>query len=635
LAISRKRVLKRRCHLMRFANRPRLILLLAASALAISIPVLSQDKPESILPPGFGDPVEDDGPKLKPPTDGDVLGPDSDGPSADSRSSSRPSGNSVERPRAASSDFPPLPSLDDLPGGLPAKDGEADADAAGVSPILQDLPAHVRRSTANVGVLHADDGDMGAGAFQSTRGSYLSHLMRTLPAPVASRWASITLRRALMSRVNTPADVNGADFAAERAFLLLRMGEAEASRMMVQAVDADQYTPFMRNVAMQTALANADPAGLCPMVEGNPDTAKEPYWIMSRAICSAFSGESALASALVDQIRDRDKAPIIDVLLAEKVVGAAGNTRRSVNILWEDVSDLSAWRYGLATATALPIPDPLMQTVGPRVRAWRARAPLLTTADRVDDADVAAALGVFSSAGLVDHYATMADEGLAPNAVADSLQAAFAGPNAAARLAAMKAIWSTKSGSLYTSYARSILTARAAARLPSSSDFSGDSDAIIASMFSTGLDVQAAKWFDVVSSGSLGWAMLMVGLPERPKAASGGDVTGMDSGVTGKRAQFFLAGLAGLGRIDAGAASSAAETLGMPLGRQTAWTKAIVRAADAKEAGTVALLAAIGLQGESWAKVSPTQMYHAIAALRKVGLEGEARMIAAEALARS
>jgi hypothetical protein len=459
--------------------------------------------------------------------------------------------------------------------------------------------------------------------------------MRTLPAPVASRWASITLRRALMSRVNTPADVNGADFAAERAFLLLRMGEAEASRMMVQAVDADQYTPFMRNVAMQSALANADPAGLCPMIEGNPETAKEPYWIMSRAICSALSGESALASALVDQMRDKDRAPIIDVLLAEKVVGAAGNTRRSVNILWEDVSDLSAWRYGLATATALQIPDPLMQTVGPRVRAWRARAPLLTTTDRVEDADVAAALGVFSSAGLVDHYATMADEGLAPNAVADALQTAYAGPNAAARLTAMKAVWAAKSGSPYTSYARSILTARAAAMLPSSADFSGDADAIIASMFSTGLDVQAAKWFDVAGSGSLGWAILMVGLPERPKAASGGDITGLDTGVTGKRAQFFLAGLAGLGRIDAETASSAAETLGLPLGRQTAWTKAIVRAADAKEAGTVALLAAIGLQGESWAKVSPTQMYHAISALRKVGLEGEARMIAAEALARS
>jgi hypothetical protein len=618
---------------MRFVNRPRLVLLLAASVFAISIPVLSQDKPESILPPGFGDTVEEPSSPGKPPADSDTSEPKDIMPDSAGRSPSRPSSGSSDGPRYSGPDFPPLPALPPLKDGEEGKDGKEAVTAA--APALQDLPEHVRRSTANVGVLGSDDGDMGPGAFRSTRGSYLTHLMRTLPAPVASRWASITLRRALMSRVNTPTDVNGADFAAERAYLLLRMGEAEASRMMVQAVDADQYTPHMRNVAMQSALANADPAGLCPMVEGNPDATDQPYWVMSRAICSAFSGESALASSLVDRIRDKGKAPMIDVLLAEKVVGAAGNSRRSVNILWEDVTDLSAWRYGLATATALDIPSALMQTVGPRVRAWRAKAPLLATADRLDDADVAAALGVFSSAGLVDQYSIVADEGTAPNAVADSLQAAYVSRDGAARLAAMKAIWATKGGSPYSSYARSILTARAAAMLPTSGDFSEDSDAIIASMLSTGLDVQAAKWFGTVSSGSLGWAMLMVGLPQAPKVASSGDVTGLDKGATGKRDQFFLAGLAGLGRLDAEQASSMAESLGMPLGRSNAWTKAIARAADAKEPGTVALLAALGLQGQSWAKVSPTQMYHAIAALRKVGLEAEARMIAAEALARS
>jgi hypothetical protein len=617
---------------MRFADRTRLAGLLAASALVLSIPVLSQDSPESILPPGFGDPVSDDGPKGKPPSGGDEAGPKDLLPDTIGKSPSRPRNSSSGEPSFSGGDLPPLP-LTPGTGGDPAKEGDEDALAA--APILQDLPEHLRRSIANVGAIGADDGDMGAGAFRSTRGSYLSHLMRTLPAPVASRWASITLRRALLSRVDTPADVNGADFAAERAYLLLRMGEADASRMMVQAVDADQYTPYMRNVAMQSALANADPAGLCPMVDGNPDAQKEPYWIMSRAICSAFSGESALASALVDQIRDKDRAPIIDVLLAEKVVGAAGNTRRSVNILWEDVTDLSAWRFGLATSTALKIPDSLMKTVGPRVQAWRARAPLLSTADRTGDADVATALGVFSSAGLVDHYAVVAEEGAAPDQVAEALQMAYAGATPAERLAAMKSIWGYKAASPYSNYAHSIVTARAAALLPASADFSADSDAIVASMLSTGLDVQAAKWLGTVSNGSLGWAMLMVGLPEAPKSISSGDVTGIDKGVTGNRAQFFLAGLAGLGRIDAGSASSTAESLGMPLGRQTAWTKAIARAADAKEPGTVALLAAIGLQGSSWARVSPTQLYHSIAALRKVGLEGEARMIAAEALARS
>src|SRR3546814_5878236 len=52
--------------------------------------------------------------------------------------------------------------------------------------------------------------------------------MKATRAPVISRWASILLRRTLLSEVNTPANVNGADWAAERAWLLLRMGEARS-----------------------------------------------------------------------------------------------------------------------------------------------------------------------------------------------------------------------------------------------------------------------------------------------------------------------------------------------------------------------------------------------------------------------
>jgi hypothetical protein len=95
----------------------------------------------------------------------------------------------------------------------------------------------------------------------------------------------------------------------------------------------------------------------------------------------------------------------------------------------------------------------------------------------------------------------------------------------------------------------------------------------------------------------------------------------------------LLAGLAGLGRIDAGDAASAAQALGTDLGRQTRWTRAIDLAAERREPGMVALLAATGMQGE-WAKMPPYHLYHIVRALRDVGLEAEARMIAAEALVR-
>jgi hypothetical protein len=625
---------------MRSANRLRL--LASAALLVVAIPVLGQDSPESILPPGFGDPVEtprpakNDKPASRPKAgEPESLLPDNL-PDEDRKVSS---GSATPRtsssPSVGSSGGAPLGSLTGEAGTETAsKDGEEGDEEDIAAPILQDLPPHVRRSTDRVGVLNSFDGDMGAAAFGPHNGSFLVHIMKNMQAPIASRWASITLRRALMSKVDTPKDVVGADFVAERAWLLLRMGEAEAARQMVQAVDADQYSLRMRDVAMQAALANADPAGLCPEAEAHPDAGKDPYWMMSRAICSAFSGETSLASALIDQVQDRGKAPLIDALLAEKVIGAAKNTRRSVNILWEDTNTLSAWRYGLATATAVKIPDTLMSTMGRNVRAWRAKAPLLPIADRLPDADVAAALGAFSSASLVDSYATAADNEQPPK-LANLLGDAYADGEPSARLAAMQSIWADGAGNSLTAYARLILTARAAALLPVDSDFADSADQIIASMFTAGLDVQAARWSKTVSNGSLGWAILMVGLPQAPEKASAGDLTGLDTGRTGKRAQFFAAAMAGLGRVDAETASSAGENLGVPIAKQDAWTKAIARAAQLKSPAAVAVLAGAGLQGGDWANVRPSYLYHVIAAMRAVGLEGEARMIAAEALTRS
>src|SRR5581483_11450499 len=128
-------------------------------------------------------------------------------------------------------------------------------------------------------------------------------LMRRVYAPGASRWVSIVLRRALLSRVPTPASVRPVDWVAERAMLLLRMGEADGARLLVQAVDVDRYTPRMYAVAAQTALATADPAALCPLADAGAGLTDEPIWPVAQAICAGLSGDSATADVLLDQAR--------------------------------------------------------------------------------------------------------------------------------------------------------------------------------------------------------------------------------------------------------------------------------------------------------------------------------------------
>jgi hypothetical protein len=603
------------------SNKPlRRLLLLGSVALLVSIPAIGQEAPESILPEGFGEPTPPKQPKAdkpeKLPTD--ILPDDL---------ASQPS----SRVSAASS---ALPSLSPAQTLTPAGAESENPDAPPI-PILVDLPPSARRSTAVVGVLSSGDGDLGLAAFGQSDGRYLTSLARHIRGPIASRWASILLRRALLSRAETPHRVDGADWTAERAWLLLRMGEASSAQLLVQSVDVDRYTPKMFQIAMQAALANGDASGMCPLVDGAKEVSKEKAWAMARAICSALSGESGNASAQIDSLHDRGVVKGVDIRLAEKVVGAGGNARRSVKIEWEDVPQLTAWRFGLAAATAVPIPEPLMKTVGPNVRAWQARLPLLSFTQRQRAADVAASLGVYSSAALVDHYASIEDEPDVPEAISSVVQSlglAFGADSADGRVAAMRTLWGAKNLDSRAAFARLIMTARAAALLPVSDSYSNDTDNLVASMFTAGYDVQAARWTKLANSRAL--AMLAVGAPTPISSFDSGDVSGFD-GATENGRKLLFAGMAGLGRLDASSIDSLASKLEVPITRQSSWTRALDRAVAARETGTVALLCAAALQTYDWSEVKPEYFYRAIAALRATGLEGEARMIAAEAVARS
>ena len=131
-----------------------------------------------------------------------------------------------------------------------------------------ELPEHARRDPWVVGRLDPVKLGLGVNPWGTASGAFLSSLMRRTDTPIASRWAHIALRNALLAKVRAPRNVNPVDWVAERAWLLLRMGEADAARMLVSGVDVDKFTPKMFQVAVQSALANADPAGLCPLLDG-------------------------------------------------------------------------------------------------------------------------------------------------------------------------------------------------------------------------------------------------------------------------------------------------------------------------------------------------------------------------------
>ncbi|AHE53878.1 hypothetical protein [Sphingomonas sanxanigenens] len=595
---------------------------------AIAAPVLSQSAPESLLPPGFGDPVP----------------PPSPTPSAQPSAPPRARGPQDLLPPSAGPTpvAPPPVTLTEAEGeGSDDELGNV-ADAQVVVPEVYDLPPVLRRSTAAVGVISPAEGGFGRDAFTGSDGRMLVTLLDRLDAPLPSRWTSIVLRRALLGESTTPAGVDGADWVAARAWLLLRMGEADAARMLVQSVDTDRFTPRLYSVAMQSSLAIGDPAGMCRIAEPGERYSSKPAWPLARAMCSAMAGESGPAAAIIEAIRRRGRARGVDLTLAEKVVGAGANSRRSTTIEWAGIDRMTTWRYGLASAVAVDIPQNLMATMPLHARAWQVRAPMLAPAARAAPGDLAATLGVLSSAALVDLYGSVGDamdSSELSGSLPDLLRLAYS-DDTAGRVSALRSIWDGSTDP-NTRFARHILTARAAARIPVDAAYAGEAADLIGSMLTAGLDVQAARWGATVDAMSAAdadaaWAMLAVGTPRPTVRVDAARVNAFAGRAEGSpRAQLLFAGLAALGRLPQGDIDRLSRDLGVPLNATDRWTRAIVDAANAGRGGTVAVLAAVGMQTGRWERVPAQHLYHIVAALRRVGREPEARMIAAEAMMRT
>jgi hypothetical protein len=508
-----------------------------------------------------------------------------------------------------------------------------------------EYPGWARRDPWVVGQLPPTQVGLGDDPWRGASGAFLSTLMRRMDTPIASRWAHIALRDALLAKVNAPRDVNPVDWVAERAWLLLRMGEADAARMLVADVDSDRFTPKMVQVGVQTALANADPPALCPLEDGIRQYDQRIRAFVS-AMCSSLAGEPESAAAQIDDARRHGRIGGIDLTLAEKVVGAGANTGRAVTIEWDPVDQLTAWRFGLATATGMPLPDRLLRSASPQLRAYQARAPLLSPQQRLDSAFIAAGLGVFSSQSLIDLYSAIydsTDPSDLPDSDAWQLRQAFVGKDPDTRIAAIRRLLG-KGKEGYQKEAMRALVARAATLVEPDLKLQADAPELISAMLAGGYDRAAARWSGVVrrmndENGDRCWAMLALASPEPSSAdLSFGRITSFisrDKSRDKVRSALVVAGLAGLGRINERTANALNRRYGLGLGRRSSWTQVIDAAAARGQSGTVRLLTGTGLQTTSWANVPGAHLYHALAGLEATGQDFTARMIAAEGLSRT
>ncbi|MEO5598498.1 MAG: hypothetical protein ABIQ66_07745 [Novosphingobium sp.] len=605
-------------------------LLLGGALLLTSALALAQNGPESLLPPGF------DKPAAKPAARPSEAAPTRR--STPDEQGSTPviqplpvSGGEPAAVVALPTNLPPLEKLESMsPSDL--------ADLLGMKPKY-DIPPAARRAMSRIGAIDEHEGGMAFWSLGKQNPSLVRAVIAGNQGQMVSRWGHILMRRALASRLDAPQGMDGAEFAALRAALLVRMGEGEAARAVAQDVDPASYSPELVQAAIDAYVATADFTGACPVIRWQGNVRRDVQWRLLQGICDTFAGEGTHGMATLDRQGPGDGFERIDMLLAQKYAGAAGKARRAVKIEWDGVSTMTPWRYGMTLAVGLEPPAALMKHAGPGYLAAAATAPMLPLNSRAAAADFAGAAGVLSSAAMVDLYsqiyAVEGQQGEWPERSA-SLREAYLADSPKARAAAIKALWGDGSDST-SFYSRQVLTAYAAARLPVSTDYVNDAPELIASMLSAGLDGNALRWGGTVPNGSEGWALLALAAPSRIGFVDKGaidDFHGADNSADQRKTRFLIAGLAAMGRLPTGTAQELATQYGFEFDRASRWSKLIDGAAAVGNPALVSLLVGVGMQGSGWDKMTARNLYHIVAALHRVGLDGEARMIAAEAVAR-
>ncbi len=607
----------------------------AALALCSSL-VLAQSAPTDLLPPGFDEPAPTPTPSTRP----------TPAPSATPGSGSMSSGRSGEivqpipdQPAESSSspssrlDLSRLPTLEQL------EDMSIDEldELLGLKPKF-DIPPAARRSTERAGVISTAEGGLPGASLARQPAALVRAALAGTQAPPVSRWGHILLRRALASRLAAPEGMDPIEFATLRVRALNAMGEYAVARALVQDIDTANYSPALVDAAIDAYIGTADIVGACPAVRLVDTDREDPQWNMLAGICNAYAGEATRAQNDLRRLQSRGQGETIDILFAQRFAGAAGDGRRAVTIEWDGVEQVTPWRFAMANALGEPIPEDLMEGLGPQLLKSAALTPALGAAERIEAADIAAQSGIFSANAMVDLYGQIfADGGEDSEAYrrASRLRDAYVGSDPSTRLGAIRDVW--EDGGDF-GYGRRVLTAYAAARLPADDALEEEAGELIASMLAAGLDRDAMRWSGVVDEGSLGWALLALAAPTRGEAVTDGELDSFaDADESGgqRKSRMFLAGLAGLGRMGSGEIDDYSRRLSISLGGQTRWTRAIDAAANAGNPALVAILAGLGMQGHSWDSMTARHLYHIVSALRRVGLEAEARMIAAEAVARA
>lgn len=496
------------------------------------------------------------------------------------------------------------------------------------------------------GVLGADQGALPDSMWHGTARNFVAAALPLLQ-PSSSPEVRDLARRLLLSNAVSPAGADAPDrpsLAAERLDRLMALGDVGGAVAMMDQLPSDPTGDGMDRARVELRFAAGDRDGACKTVDDGIARYQDAWWQRALIACQALAGDGAKAALGLSLLHD-EKAPADAAF--DALIETLGGQPRKV----EKIGDPTPLRLTLLAAAKLPLPADVLATAGPAALHAYATSDTLPVERRLPAAERAALFGALKPEALGDLYkqvifkpeeqtAALKDGKLPEDAHTRAIlfQAARSAAPAGTRAAAIAAFLAGARKAGNFAFAARLMAPALGDLGPADPSLPAAADAARALLVAGPADA-AKGWVDAAGSKAvLMLARLAAEPAEQDQDAAQllhdtiAELASRSSAAAPAQAELLVALLAAfdepLGTLDWAPLMAPPHDAKLP---STALLVDQQQAAAAKRVGETVLASVLLV--EAGGKLSPEPMLlgRAIAGLRTIGLEADARALAVEA----
>jgi len=296
----------------------------------------------------------------------------------------------------------PTPSAQQSPDPIPTQQPASEGREQRGTATRIELDFLTAVDSDSIGLLDESQGGFGVNLWQGTDRALVERLLPGLPPVVRSRFVRDLTVRLLLSRATVPkGESAGIGLLALRVDRLAAVGDMKSAVRLLRLSSGGVENEQLGRAEIEGLYFQNDNSGACAKVRGLIGRHKGLYWQQANAFCLALSGEHAKSAMIADILREReiDVGPeffsLVDALAGDK------------DALVESLNKPNGLNLSMMRAANLKLPADIIQSRRPAVLRAVALSPNASLEIRIDAAEQAMLIGTLSPRELGEIYGAM------------------------------------------------------------------------------------------------------------------------------------------------------------------------------------------------------------------------------------